>query len=310
MIGAANGELLMSSAWLDSNSTMTRGSAPVLIYIPPFEPFDALHCEILPERLLEYTWYLFSAGLLFCCGLAACQVWRSLVFCRRWQRRRNGRDGDVENPLRRGLLSRIGIRDRQAAIAALPTRTFTLAALVPLSGSAEEGAAADAAADAAAADAEAGEAGDAEVSDAESGSAAVEAVADATADAVEMRDVATSAAADDRGECVEGDSDSSDIETLDFFTTAATTPASAAQSAQACAACLPSNPATAHIASTQLECVICIEEFVEGETLRVLPCNHCFHVACVDVWLLERPLCPLCKAAALPAAVSESTNLL
>ena len=65
-----------------------------------------------------------------------------------------------------------------------------------------------------------------------------------------------------------------------------------------------------HRESGQIECVICLEDFVDGEELRVLPCNHAFHVACIDEWLLERPLCPLCKAPALPVIPDETTNLL
>lgn len=33
------------------------------------------------------------------------------------------------------------------------------------------------------------------------------------------------------------------------------------------------------------ECVICLEDYQEGEDLRVLPCQHDFHAACVDAWL-------------------------
>jgi hypothetical protein len=32
-------------------------------------------------------------------------------------------------------------------------------------------------------------------------------------------------------------------------------------------------------------CVICMDHFVEGDRLRVLPCDHSFHVGCIDRWL-------------------------
>mmetsp|Transcript_40080 Transcript_40080/g.55694 ORF Transcript_40080/g.55694 Transcript_40080/m.55694 type:complete len:277 (-) Transcript_40080:342-1172(-) len=52
-----------------------------------------------------------------------------------------------------------------------------------------------------------------------------------------------------------------------------------------------------HIGSTE-ECYVCLSEYVEGEQLRVLPCKHEFHAACVDKWLKEvHRVCPLCRAS-------------
>lgn len=48
-------------------------------------------------------------------------------------------------------------------------------------------------------------------------------------------------------------------------------------------------------------CAICIEEFVQGDTLRQLPCEHEFHTECIIPWLTERhPSCPLCKHSVVP----------
>jgi len=44
------------------------------------------------------------------------------------------------------------------------------------------------------------------------------------------------------------------------------------------------------------ECAICIMCFDEGDQLRTLStCGHSFHKGCIDLWLLRRADCPLCK---------------
>ena len=42
-------------------------------------------------------------------------------------------------------------------------------------------------------------------------------------------------------------------------------------------------------------CPICIEEFVEKERIRTLPCFHIYHVRCIDRWLKRNAKCPICK---------------
>ncbi|XP_077021032.1 E3 ubiquitin-protein ligase RNF43 isoform X2 [Tamandua tetradactyla] len=41
-------------------------------------------------------------------------------------------------------------------------------------------------------------------------------------------------------------------------------------------------------------CAICLEEFSEGQELRVISCQHEFHRTCVDPWLHQHRTCPLC----------------
>jgi hypothetical protein len=43
-------------------------------------------------------------------------------------------------------------------------------------------------------------------------------------------------------------------------------------------------------------CVICLEDFENGDEVKVLPCGHEFHRDCIQPWLLKKSsLCPICK---------------
>jgi len=47
-------------------------------------------------------------------------------------------------------------------------------------------------------------------------------------------------------------------------------------------------------ADGELGCSICTEDFTTGEDVRVLPCKHKYHPACIDPWLLNvSGTCPL-----------------
>ncbi|KAJ0398614.1 hypothetical protein ATCC90586_007987 [Pythium insidiosum] len=62
----------------------------------------------------------------------------------------------------------------------------------------------------------------------------------------------------------------------------------------------------AHASTSSLEppesCSICLDDFEVGAALKVLPCQHSFHVECIDPWLETRSgCCPLCKQDAISA---------
>lgn len=57
-----------------------------------------------------------------------------------------------------------------------------------------------------------------------------------------------------------------------------------------------------------LECAVCLCEFTEDESLRMLPqCCHVFHPECIDTWLAGQVTCPVCRAdlSVVPVATEE-----
>ncbi|KAG6486973.1 RING-H2 finger protein ATL16-like [Zingiber officinale] len=59
------------------------------------------------------------------------------------------------------------------------------------------------------------------------------------------------------------------------------------------------------------DCAVCLGEFQEEETVRLLPdCFHVFHVDCIDTWLQSNANCPLCRARITPDAAAVPVDKL
>ncbi|XP_063448610.1 E3 ubiquitin-protein ligase ZNRF3-like [Mytilus trossulus] len=56
----------------------------------------------------------------------------------------------------------------------------------------------------------------------------------------------------------------------------------------------PTSDVYSQTSSNGDSCAICLEEYKEGQVLRVLPCCHEFHSMCVDPWLVNHRTCPFC----------------
>ncbi|CAN1829208.1 RING-H2 finger protein ATL54 [Linum perenne] len=58
------------------------------------------------------------------------------------------------------------------------------------------------------------------------------------------------------------------------------------------------------------DCSVCLSEFEQDETLRLLPkCSHAFHIPCIDTWLRSHTNCPLCRAPIVSSAIDGSSEI-
>ena len=61
---------------------------------------------------------------------------------------------------------------------------------------------------------------------------------------------------------------------------------------------------------TETKCSICLFQFEEDESLKLLPnCNHAFHVTCIDTWLRSHKNCPLCCAPVVHETASAKESI-
>ncbi|XP_010267319.1 PREDICTED: RING-H2 finger protein ATL57-like [Nelumbo nucifera] len=53
-------------------------------------------------------------------------------------------------------------------------------------------------------------------------------------------------------------------------------------------------------AKEPVDCAVCLSEFEERESVKVIPyCGHVFHPQCIDMWLSAHGSCPLCRSTQL-----------
>ncbi|GJT10868.1 E3 ubiquitin protein ligase ATL6-like protein [Tanacetum coccineum] len=56
-----------------------------------------------------------------------------------------------------------------------------------------------------------------------------------------------------------------------------------------------------------LECAVCLNEYEDEETLRLIPkCDHVFHPECIDAWFENHVTCPVCRANLVPGQEQDS----
>nr|GEX84749.1 RING-H2 finger protein ATL80 [Tanacetum cinerariifolium] len=58
--------------------------------------------------------------------------------------------------------------------------------------------------------------------------------------------------------------------------------------------------------SSSVECAICLSEYQESDELRVLPCQHVYHLTCVDTWFDSHSSCPTCRLDLMTKTTEES----
>ncbi|XP_009769247.1 probable E3 ubiquitin-protein ligase RHG1A [Nicotiana sylvestris] len=58
----------------------------------------------------------------------------------------------------------------------------------------------------------------------------------------------------------------------------------------------------------EIKCTICQEEYMIGDEIGRLECEHGYHVECVQQWLRHKNWCPICKSSASPSQPSTTPS--
>uniref|UniRef100_A0A0D9WTM3 RING-type E3 ubiquitin transferase n=1 Tax=Leersia perrieri TaxID=77586 RepID=A0A0D9WTM3_9ORYZ len=69
---------------------------------------------------------------------------------------------------------------------------------------------------------------------------------------------------------------------------------------------LPNSDLEVHKAVVDdIKCSICQEEYIEGEEVGRMQCEHQYHVSCIHEWLKQKNWCPVCKTSAIPSEMDK-----
>ena len=59
------------------------------------------------------------------------------------------------------------------------------------------------------------------------------------------------------------------------------------------------------IQHSKSNCIICFDDYSNGEEIKLLPCGHFYHNKCINSWLKISQTCPLCRRNIITNNYSE-----